>query len=133
MEAIGFIADGIGIAGAIFALFAWLQARRLRSEQRTRDRRDNEMVTIVLKHKDDGSTYTLPGTLRRKELTRAEVLGRIGMVPRVGGEQDRYKLPYLNAGEFLQSIDRVVDGAGDALLIVTVDAAEWDRFKLPQA
>ncbi|MBK8024624.1 MAG: hypothetical protein IPK19_25160 [Chloroflexi bacterium] len=48
MEAIGVIADLIGIAGAVFALFAWLQARRLRETIERENERRNRKVTVVL-------------------------------------------------------------------------------------
>jgi len=43
-------ADIIGILGAIFSLFAWLQTRNLRQELDKEKARQNKKVTVVLQN-----------------------------------------------------------------------------------
>ncbi|MBK9051456.1 MAG: hypothetical protein IPL78_11230 [Chloroflexi bacterium] len=76
----------IGILGAVFALLAWRQARQIREDHLKEQLRQNQMVQIRLQH--GKQSYDLPVLqLRRGELTRAEVLGRIGMIPMKGREK----------------------------------------------
>ena len=73
-EWISLIADIIGIAGALFALFAWLQSRQLKQEYDKEKARQHKKVQVVLQH--GVNKIELPVELRRDELTRSEILGR---------------------------------------------------------
>lgn len=79
LEWFSLIADIIGIAGALFALFAWQQARQIRKEQKQEATRQSKVVKVTLQYGKEKSE--LPVQLRRAELFRAEILGRIGMIP----------------------------------------------------
>lgn len=120
-------ADVIGILGAIFALAAWWQARRIRAELADERQRLTRRVTVVLQHGDQ--RIELPVELTRAELTRAEILGRIGMIPMKARGQ-RFSLTYLNTPEFLRQINQVAAGAGDDLLTIPCTAAEIAQFEL---
>lgn len=126
-EIIGLIADGIGIAGAVFALFAWLQTRRIRTEQKLKELRDNREVTIILQG-SGSERYVVPVKLRRREFTRAEILGRIGMIPTREG-QPRFQLRYTNTSDFLNRVNTIVSSDGDAELIIPVRDDEWAKFE----
>lgn len=124
---LGSVADVIGILGAIFALAAWWQARRLHRELADERRRLARHITVVLQH--GNQRIELPVELTRAELTRAEILGRIGMIPmRTRGQ--RFSLAYLNTPEFLRQLNQVAAGAGDDLLTIPCTAAEIAQFDL---
>jgi len=124
---LGSVADVIGILGAIFALAAWWQARRLHRELADERRRLARHITVVLQH--GNQRIELPVELTRAELTRAEILGRIGMIPmRTRGQ--RFSLAYLNTPEFLRQLNQVAAGIGDDLLTIPCTADEIDQFDL---
>ncbi len=127
MEWLSPAADIVSIVGAFFALFAWLQARRVRQELAKEQQRQNRKVTVILQNGAD--RLELPIELRRGELTRAEVLGRIGMIPmKVKGA--RFSLAYLNTPEFLRQINQVAEGTSDAVLTIPCKLDEFEQFDL---
>lgn len=129
MDAVGLVADLIGIAGAVFALFAWLQARRLRETIEREKQRQNRKVTVVLQ--SGGRSVELPVEMRRAELSRAEILGRIGMIP-MHEKGARFSLSTLNTPEFWRQISQVLESDQDALLTIPCTDAELRQFDLPR-
>ncbi len=67
--------------------------------------------------------------LRRAELTRAEILGRLGMIP-MKTKGSRFSLSYLNKPEFLAQINQIMDGSGDAVLTIPCTQEEFEQFDL---
>jgi hypothetical protein len=125
--------DIIGVLGGIFAFLAWIQTLRLRMYQIAERERLNSMIRVVLQYED--KKYELPFPLRRSEFTRAELLGRLGMIPIKNDEnekeQKRFSLAYLNSKEFFEQMNRIVQGEGDALLVVPCEWKEFNQFDLP--
>ena len=127
MNWISFIADIVGIVGAIFAFFAWQQSRRLHEEFKQEQARQNKKIMIILQNGAD--RLELPVELRRAEFTRAEILGRIGMIPmKVKGQ--RFALGYLNTPEFLRYINQIAATHDDAILTVPCKEDEFAQFDL---
>ncbi len=127
MQWLGLAADIIGIFGGIFALFAWLQARRLQKDVEHEKRRLNQKIAIVLQNGAD--YYTLKGDTRRAEITRAEVLGRLGTLP-MKNKGDRYSLVYLSTAEFIQRIQKIQEGEGTDALVIPCKDDEFEKFDL---
>jgi hypothetical protein len=127
MEWISLFADVIGILGAIFAFFAWIQARTVRKELERERARQNRTVTVVLQHGAD--KLPLPIELRRAELTRAEVLGRLGMIP-MKQKGQRFALSYVGTAKFLEQINRIAANVGDEELIIPCTREEFEQFDL---
>jgi hypothetical protein len=127
-QTLGLIADAVGILGAIFALFSWLQARQLKKLQEQEKIRQNQKIQIVLQHGRD--SIELPVELRRAEFTRAEVLGRIGMIPLEDDKQRRFSLKYLNTKEFYKQVSQLIDGFGEGILTISCDEKEFKQFDI---
>lgn len=127
MQWLGLAADIIGVFGGIFALFAWLQARRLQKDVEHEKRRLNQKIAIVLQNGAD--YYTLKGDTRRAEITRAEVLGRLGTLP-MKNKGDRYSLVYLSTAEFIQRIQKIQEGEGTDALVIPCKDDEFEKFDL---
>jgi hypothetical protein len=125
--------DIIGVLGGMFAFLAWIQTLRLRRYQIAERERLNSMIRVVLQYED--KKYELPFPMRRSEFTRAELLGRLGMIPIKNDEnekeQKRFSLAYLNSREFFEKMNRIVQGEGDALLVVPCEWKEFNQFELP--
>ena len=127
LEWIGLVADTIGIAGAIFALFAWRQTRQIRKIQEQELARQNRRVRVILQH--GGEKIELPMQLRRAELSRAEILGRIGMIP-MKKKGARFSLAYTSKPEFLAQINQVLDGTADSTITIACTEDEFRQFDL---
>lgn len=128
MQWLGHAADVVGILGAIFSLFAWLQARNLRQELDKERARQNKKVMVVLQN--GGERLELPMELRRAELTRSEVLGRIGMIP-MKEKGRRFSVEYVNQTDFLRKIDIIARSSDDDILTIPCTAEELAQFDVP--
>jgi hypothetical protein len=128
-------ADIIGVLGGVFAFLAWMQTLRLRNYQIAERERLNSRIRVVLQHEE--KIYELPFPLRRSEFTRAELLGRLGMIPikkdESEEEQKRFSLSYLNSRDFFEQMNRIVLGEGDDLLVVPCERKEFSQFDIPSA
>ncbi|QPC80918.1 hypothetical protein G4Y79_14510 [Phototrophicus methaneseepsis] len=126
METVGIIADLIGIAGAVFAFFAWIQARQTQQELIKERKRLAKKVIVKLNY--GGQELNLPVELRRAELSRAEILGRIGMLPmREPGK--RFSLEFTSTPDFLQRLNQVIDSTSEETLIIPCSKEEFEQFK----
>lgn len=129
MDYLSLSSDLIGITGAIFALLAWLQSRMLRDEiARERERMEQEVsIKMVLSGSNQEQEKILPLNLKRRELTRAELLGRIGMIPmREPGR--RFSLAYLSTPDFLSQIN-IAQVAGHVFtIIIPCSEVEFNQF-----
>jgi len=124
---IGRVADWLSLISAIFAGFAWYNARKMRHETNLELERLNQKVKLRLK----SATYfiDLPGEMRREELTRSEVLGWIGMLPMtVEKERERYRLAFTNSAEFFDRMNAIQAGSGDMVFEIPCTEDEIDQF-----
>jgi hypothetical protein len=122
------IADVIGILSALLAaIFSIKTNMELRREKR----RLNDKVKILLKYGEQ--TYSLPVDMTREELSRAEVLGRLGMIPindvkKLDEKQPRFSLDHLNSQRFLTQLARIRNDRGDAVLEIPCTEEEFEQF-----
>ncbi|MGF1524262.1 MAG: hypothetical protein ACFBSF_18230 [Leptolyngbyaceae cyanobacterium] len=127
MDWLGLIADIIGISSAVFALFAWQESRKTNELVKAEKQRQNREIKVVLH--SDRQDIELPFELRRIEFTRAEVQGRIGMIP-MKQKGKRYSIAYLNDPEFLHRINQIADSYGDATLEILCSEEEINQFDI---
>lgn len=117
----------VGLLAAFFSLLAWLKARRIQKDQQAEKARQSKSITVTLQY--GGKKIELPVELRRAELTRAEVLGRLGMIPKTI-KGSRFDLAYLNTPEFFKQVHQIMDGSGDAVLTIPCTQEEFEQFDL---
>lgn len=127
MHWIGLIADLIGILGAVFSFYAWAKAREIQADLKEERKRQSRGITVVLQ--SGNNRIDLPVELRRTELTRAEILGRIGMIP-MKKKGSRFTLEYLNTPEFLRQINQITAGEGEGILTIPCKPEELTQFEL---
>lgn len=99
----------------------------LRNELELEQKRQEQKITVTLNN--GGSRLELPVELRRAEFSRAEILGRIGMIP-MKEKGKRFSLNYLNSPDFLRQINQILAGEKDAILIIPCDESEFTQFAL---
>lgn len=127
MDYLGFVANVLGIGGAIFALLAWLKAKKIQEEMAEERSRQNKKIVVSLQY--GSKQLKLPVDLRRAELSRAEILGRIGMIP-MKEKGQRFTIEYLHTPEFLQQINNIIEENGEDVLTIPCNASEYNQFKL---
>lgn len=124
---LGTIADVLGIAGALFALLAWIQARGTRRDAAKERTRQQERIDLALLLTSAQEQWLLPLALSRQELTRAEVLGRLGMLPMKEAGR-RFSLTYLAKEAFLVQLRAAQAGDGPATIVIPCSRQEFDQF-----
>ncbi|MBF0585470.1 LapA family protein [Prosthecochloris sp. N3] len=126
-QSFGLIADLIGIAGAFFALFAWLwsiwsMVRASKEKKRLRQR-----IPVVLKTRESLRSLELPVHFRRDELNRQELMGRIGMIP-MKKKGKRFEIRYTNQPDFLEAINRIKESSVLEPLVIPCSDEEIEQF-----
>lgn len=123
------IADYVGILAALIGVWTWMNTRRIREDEQREQNRLNEKVKLILKSKDDKEFIRLPGEMRREEVTRAEVLGWVGMLPMVEEKKGkRFDIAYTNSAEFLSQLSEVQTGNGDVTFEIECTPEEFRQF-----
>lgn len=123
----GFFADVLSVIGAFLAAFAWLQAKANSRQIIREQERMNSRITVILKENVSQRQIVLPVHLRRLELTRAELLGRIGMIPRKN-KSEFFVLSYLNSSSFFQELNRIQSSDQEEALVIPCNSQEIDQF-----
>jgi len=128
------IADAIGVITAVFALWGWANTAFLRRQIADAERRRLAAIRVVLK--SPTREIELPLAMVRADLSRAELLGRIGMLPlapaAAQAQGGRFRLRAMGRPEFLVTLAAVQRGERDEL-VISADEAEIDQFDLSAA
>lgn len=117
------VEPAVGIATLCAAGAGWWEARRER-------RRGLEEVRVTLHLGGEEGEIVLPLFLLRRDVSRAELLGRIGMLPmRQPGQ--RFTLSRIGSPEVIRGINSVARGEADTLRIPAT-REEVEQFDLPR-
>jgi hypothetical protein len=128
MDWLNWAASICSILSVLFSLLAWLKAKRIHKELIKEQQRQNKKIKVILNYGD--KKLELPMELRRVELTRAEILGRLGMIPMKGKGQQRFSLGYINKPEFLQQINNIAVSDGEFILTIPCNEDEFSQFDI---
>lgn len=93
-----------------------------------KEKRDNALIDIRL-HCPDPETTILQGQIRRKNLTRAEVQGLLGILP-MKEKGKRYELQALNQKVFFDVLEEAQVNAQIHELVIPCTAQELEQFDL---
>lgn len=121
------VGNTIGFIGMFFALFAWLQARGLRDDIARERARQEQEIEIKLVLETENQEKTLPISIKRRELSRAEVLGRLGMMPMKEAGK-RFALAYLSTPAFLDQIDLAQIASRPTTITIPCSNGEFEQF-----
>lgn len=117
----GIIGQISNIAGAVGGIVSAIGVVKLRAAQR----RALEHVEVQLLLEGEDRTFALPLEMLRKDISRAELLGRLGMATRNQGQ--RYSLRAMSTPAFMRAINEVVEGKSSTLVILCTKE-ELDQF-----
>lgn len=117
-----FFADVLSVAGAVLSAFAWLQGKA-----NGRQIRLNSEIKVVLWNELTQRELVLPIYLRRVDVSRPELLGRIGMIPRKN-KSDHFSLSYLNSPSFFQDLNRIQASDKEENLVIPCSLEEMEQF-----
>lgn len=95
---------------------------------RYRERFEKQLINIHIKVKN-GEVYPLHGRIRRKNLTRSEVQGLLGILP-MKAKQERYKLASLSQADFFRRLEEVQEDRTKNTLVVECSVEELKQFDL---
>jgi hypothetical protein len=127
VEYLSFASDIIGVSGALFAGLAWWQSWQTVHDLQAERKRLDERIAVALVLRSNGQRRVLPLALRRRGLARAELLGRIGMLPmREAGR--RFSLSFLASAEFLAQLDAAQAASGAATITIPCSDEEFQQF-----
>ncbi len=126
-QSFGLIADLVGILGAVFALLAWVwsiwnMVRANKERKRLRQR-----IPVILKSRESKHSLELPVHFRREELSRQELMGRIGMIP-MKEKGARFEIRYTHEPDFLKAINRAKESSVSEPLVIFCSDKEIDQF-----
>lgn len=124
MEVLNFIGNISNVAGAIGGVVAAIGVVKMLAASK----RQAEVVEVILCHHHDGEKVILPLEMLRRDISRAELLGRIGMLP-MRQKGARFSIRALSSREFFAGINKVVDGKTSEL-IIPVSREELEQFEL---
>lgn len=86
-----------------------------------------QKVHVIVSHGSE--KIELPVKLRLSELSRAELLGRIGMMP-LKQKRERFSIKHLGSPEFLEQINQAADADGHSTIVIPCTKEEFDQFDL---
>lgn len=114
-------ANVLQVAGAVFAALVWFNQRRM-------ERAAQESVSVLLTLEGEGKEIPLPLEIIRRDVSRAEILGRIGMLP-MRSKGARFSIRALSTPAFMRALNNVVAGR-TATLRVPCTQEELEQFEL---
>lgn len=127
MEYINIIGSVASVFGALLAWLAWSKASQIDEFNKQEQERQNQTIDIVLQHGDQ--KYKLPGSIRRADFSRIEILGRIGMIP-MKEKGKRFEIKYTNQAEFYQQINQIAEGGANNILTIPCTVEEYEQFDI---
>jgi hypothetical protein len=121
MDILGVIASVLQLVSTFIIVAVWLWRNSFEK------RRLNQPVKVLLEY--GGQTLTLPLELRRGDVTRAEVLGRLGMIPLI--KSPRFSLSYTSKQQFLVDLQKVIEAnESSSTLRIPCQKEEFEQFNL---
>lgn len=116
--------DKVGIAAALiamtFSILVWLNQKR-------KEQRDNTLIYIRLRCHEPSVTITMQGQIRRKNLTRAEIQGMLGMLP-MKEKGKRYELAELSRSIFFDEMEEAQINNAVMEVVIPCSAVELQQF-----
>jgi hypothetical protein len=132
MKWLTIISEIFSILSALLALIAVINTHRINKKLTQERQRLDKRIKVMLQYGSE--SLELPMELRREEVSRAEILGRLGMIPMKvplkEEKQPRFSLKYTNKPEFLQQINDIKLSNGEHILTIPCSEDEFKQFDI---
>ena len=127
-QVIGNIADVIALITVVISIFTWKNTQKLKNDLKKENKRKNDPIKVILNNGEE--EVILPVEVSRKDVTRNEIMGRLGMIPMKGAEQRRFSIRYTTTKSFIDQIIAIYEGNSDQSLIIPCKKGEIEQFDL---
>ncbi|MGB1258311.1 MAG: hypothetical protein ACPG51_20725 [Thiolinea sp.] len=118
--------DVLNKVSIVAGLAALLVSISIRWYLRRKERRDHDLINVRLRVAED-AVLSMQGHIRRKDLTRAEVLGMLGMLPmRETGK--RFELTALSSKAFFDDLEAAQVNPKVNEVVIPCSVAELAQF-----
>ncbi len=121
LEVIGQVSN---LAGAVGGVVAAAGVIKMLAAQK----RQEESVVVALRLEGGEGTISLPLEMLRRDVSRAELLGRIGMLP-MRQKGVRFSIRALATPAFMRAVNEVVEGR-TSTLVIPATSGEIEQFDL---
>ena len=121
LEVIGQVSNLAGAIGGIIAAFGVIKMLAAQ-------RRQAENVVVALRLEGEEGTIDLPLEMLRRDVSRAELLGRIGMLP-MRQKGARVAIRSLSTPAFMRAVNEVVEGR-ISTLVIPATSGEIEQFDI---
>jgi hypothetical protein len=122
------VANLASLAGLVVSIMAWWKIVKVDKDLARERQRLAQGVTVVLKCEELDVRVELPA-ISRGDLTRAELLGLIGMIP-LKNPTERFAIAYTSSTKFFSALKTAKQSDGAASLEVSCEQEEIERFNL---
>lgn len=110
------------------AVFSFFIIEKLLDNQSGRERAIAlQDIEVFLLNTDTNELFLLEFALKRKELSRGEIVGRIAMA--MSDTTARYNIEYLKKIDFLEQVNQILEDDKRQKLIIDCSAEELKQFK----
>lgn len=120
----------ISIAANLITLtvFSFFIIEKLLDNQSQREREiARQDIKVFLHNSDTQELFPLELALKRGELNRSELMGRIGML--IQDTTTRYNIEYLKTIDFFKQVNEILENDKRQTLIIECSTAEVKQFK----
>ena len=121
LEVIGQVSNLAGAIGGIIAAFGVIKMLAAQ-------RRQAENVVVALRLEGEEGTIDLPLEMLRRDVSRAELWGRIGMLP-MRQKGARFAIRSLSTPAFMRAVNEVVEGR-ISTLVIPATSGEIEQFDI---
>lgn len=128
-DIVNWISTLISLGGLVFAYRAYRKTQIIEAQNDTMRKRQDGRISIYLFDNMTKKKYRLPSDLRRSDLTRAELFGRIGAIPRKE-PSDNYRIDHLLSRIFYDDLIKAQTNEGAYEIIIPCDDSEILQFDL---
>jgi len=121
LETVGYVSDMVGTIGGIVSAVGIIKLL-------AQKKREEQIVSVFFCVAEGNKTIFLPFEIVRRDVSRAEILGRMGMLP-IQEKSGRFVVRGLLTPEFFKNLNEVREGK-TSVLHIPITQKELEQFVL---
>jgi hypothetical protein len=123
------VANLASLVGLVVSIMAWWKIVKVDKDLARERKRLAQGVKVVLKWGETQNDRLELPSISRGDLTRAELLGLIGMMP-LRNPTERFAIAYISSPQFFSALKTAQRSDGEASLELSCEQNEIERFDL---